>query len=285
MDSEDSNGHDPLYHDDGNDNNEDISSDLEHELLDDKGKDEDVNTALHTTPTDGSPKPENITINVNLTSKGQQISLDRRTQSDVVKGKTCSNIAAEQEGDEKAKSSSAVTVKEQSTKKSENTFDKKDSKDKGCMEGTSGNEAKEKTDGKETTRNKPKEITSGNEPTEQTAENDGKKEASKTGGKSMDVLGKSPKQKRKRSNSCNSLCSSDCSACNRMGSSSSSSTGSSTSPAKKKKAVVQDESDEFSSNPEKDDMGSDEEETSSTKKQQITPPKTPSQRPGSDLSN
>ena len=122
MDSEGSNGHDACYYDDGNDN-DDITSDLEHQLLDDKGKDEDVNTAQHTSPADDFSKLENININVNVTSTGCQISLDRPTQLDVVKGKTCSNVVAEQEGDEKAKSSSAATVKEQSTEKSEDTFD------------------------------------------------------------------------------------------------------------------------------------------------------------------
>ena len=183
MDSEDSNGHDALYHDDANDNNDNISSDLEHQLLNNKGRDEDVNSTLHTTPADGSPKLENITINVNVKSTGWQISLDRPTQSEVVKGKTCSKVAAEKEGDEKAKSSSATTVKEQSTKKSEDKFDAKDRKDKACTEGTPGNKAKEKTVGKEiteeTARKKAKELTSGNEPTEQTCKNDGKKEASK----------------------------------------------------------------------------------------------------------
>ena len=180
-DSEDTNGHDALYHDDGNDNTDEISSDLEHQLLDNKGKDEDVNMALHTTPMDGSPKLENISINVNLTSTGHQIPLDWPTESDVVKGKTCNNVAAEKEYDEKAKSSSAMTVKQPSTKKSEDTLHAKDSEDKhGAkdvfrldkphMEGTSGNEAKEQTAGKEiteqTTGKKPKELTSGKEPTE-----------------------------------------------------------------------------------------------------------------------
>ena len=201
---------------------------------------------------------------------------------DVVKGKTCSKVAAEKKGDENAKSSSATTVKEQSMKKSEDKFDTKDRKDKACTEGTPGNEAKEKTVGKEITEEtageKPKELTSGNEPTEQTHKKEGKKEASKIDGKSTDILGKSPEQKRKSSDSCNSSCSSDCSACNRMGSSSSS--GSSTPPRKKKKFAIQDDSDEFSSNPQEEDMGLDEEETGSKKKQQITPPMMPLQRPG-----
>ena len=60
-DSEDTNGHKALYYDDGNDNSDNISSDLEHQLLNDKGSNEDVNMAQHITPADGSPKPENIT--------------------------------------------------------------------------------------------------------------------------------------------------------------------------------------------------------------------------------
>ena len=171
-DSEDTNEQEALYHDDGNDNSNDISSDLEHQLLDNKGRDEDVNTALHITPTDGSPKPENITINVNLTSTGQQISMERPTELDVVKGETCSNIAAEKDRDEKAKSSSAITVKQPSTEKSEDILDAKDRKDKHggkdvfisdkvCTKGTSGNEAKGKTDGKEITKQ-----TAGKEATE-----------------------------------------------------------------------------------------------------------------------
>ena len=129
-DSEDTNGHEALYHDNGNDNSDDISSDLEHQLLDDKGRDEDVNMALHITPADGSPKLENITINVNLTLTGWQISMERPMELNVVKAKTCSNIAAEKEHDEKAKSSSAMTVKQPSMEKSEDTLEAKDSKDK-----------------------------------------------------------------------------------------------------------------------------------------------------------
>ena len=231
-----------------------------------------MNTALHITPADGSPKLENITINVNLTLTGRQISMERPTELDVVKGKTCSNIAAEKERDEKAKSSSAATVKQPSTEKSEDKLDTKDRKDKHGgknvfisdkvrTEGTSGNEAKGKTDGKEITKQ-----TAGKEATEQTPTNDGKKDTPKTDGKSTDILGKSPKQKRKRSDSCNSSCSSDCSACNRTGSSSSSSTGSSSPPGKKVKVTVHDESDEFSSDPQEDDMVSDEEDTGSKRK-------------------
>ena len=155
------------------------------------------------------------------------------------RGKTCSNIGAEKKLNEKAKSSSAMTVKQPSMEKSEDTLDAKDRKDKHGgkdvfiwdkvrTEGTSGNEVKGKTDGKEITKQ-----TAGKEATEQIPSNDGKKDAPKTDGKSKDISGKSPKQKRKRLDSCNSSCSSDCSACNRTGSSSSSSTGSSSPPRKK----------------------------------------------------
>ena len=205
-------------HDDENDNNDDISSELEHQLLDDKGKDD--------TPVDASPKPQDISINVDLTSTGHQITLAQKSNYEVDKEKIDSNVMAEENGCAQIKSSSVMPVEKPDMEKSEDNLHTTEIKVKDGSKGhphsdepqtaeTSRNEQTEQT-----SRNEATELTSRNEAKEQKGEEQAKEEISKEERKSTGVSEKSLKQKRKRSDSCNSSCSNNCSACIQDGGSS-----------------------------------------------------------------
>ena len=113
-------------HDDENDNN-DISSKLEHQLLDDKGKDD--------TPADASQKPQDISINVDLTSTGHQITIAQKSNYEVDKEKIDSNVVAEENGCAQIKSSSVAPVEKPDMDKSEDNLHAKEIKDKDGSKG------------------------------------------------------------------------------------------------------------------------------------------------------